>query len=42
MQFKVHAGTLHGYRGFAAERHGTGRHSDGNWYPLATFGVDPA
>ncbi|MBB4573256.1 cell surface protein [Rhizobium lentis] len=41
VQYKAHAGTWHGYRGYAAERPGTRRHSDGYWYPLAAFGVEP-
>ena len=41
VQYKAHAGTWHGYRGFATERPGTRRHSDGYWYPLAAFGVEP-
>jgi hypothetical protein len=41
VQYKAHAGTWHGYRGFATERLGTRRHSDGYWYPLAAFGVEP-
>ncbi|MDF0695489.1 cell surface protein [Rhizobium sp. MC63] len=40
VQYKAHAGTWHGYRGFATERPGTRRHSDGYWYPLAAFGVE--
>ncbi len=34
VQYKAHAGTWHGYWGFATERAGTRRHSDGYWYPL--------
>ncbi|MBY5557283.1 cell surface protein [Rhizobium leguminosarum] len=40
MQYKPHAGSWHGYRGFRTERPGTRRHSDGYWYPLAAFGVE--
>jgi hypothetical protein len=40
VQYKPHAGTWHGYRGFRTEHVGTRRHSDGYWYPLAAFGVE--
>ncbi|MBB4506157.1 cell surface protein [Rhizobium johnstonii] len=40
VQYKPHAGSWHGYRGFRTERPGTRRHSDGYWYPLAAFGVE--
>jgi hypothetical protein len=39
-QYKAHAGSWHGYRGFRTEHAGTRRHSDGYWYPLAAFGVE--
>ncbi|EJB04429.1 hypothetical protein Rleg9DRAFT_3282 [Rhizobium leguminosarum bv. trifolii WSM597] len=41
VQYKPHAGSWHGYQGFRTERPGTRRHSDGYWYPLAAFGVEP-
>lgn len=41
VQYKPQPGYWHGYRGSRTELPGTRRHSDGLWYPLAAFGIDP-
>ncbi|MBW9112231.1 surface protein [Rhizobium cauense] len=41
VQYRQQAGYLNGYRGSRTERAGTRRASDGYWYPLAAFRVDP-